>query len=272
MSVSFGPPPRADHVVDADDDDVAFFGANGYVVFDRMTTDAELDWLRSVYDALANLPRSGFPDTVFDPSRPYGTKEYPELGQLIRPERFCPQVVDTAMWKNAKRIATKLLAVPVEKVENWGHLVFKPPHIGRETPWHQDEGYWDPDLSYHAVGGWMPLDDVTIDNGCLWFVPGSHKGEVHHHHHIGDDASVHVLEIRNFEPLGAVPVPMRAGGMSFHHPRTLHYARPNTTGGNRRAWANEFQTAPIKLEVRANRPWIDEGRRAMRERMEVARG
>lgn len=272
MANSFGSPPKVDFVVDVTPRDVEFFERNGYVVFDRITTEDELEWLRRVYDDLAATPRTGFPDAVFDPSRPYGAKDAPELGQLIRPERFVPQVIETAMWKNAKRIATKLLDMPAEKVEYWGHFVFKPAFIGRVTPWHQDEGYWDPDLSYHAVGGWMPLDDATIENGCLWFVPGSHKGRVHRHYHVGDDPSVHVLELRNFEPVGAVPIPLAAGGMSFHHPRTLHYARPNTTGKSRRAWANEFQTAPIKLAVRADRPWIDEGRKAMLERMELARG
>ena len=51
--------------------------------------------------------------------------------------------------------------------------------------------------------------------------------------------------------------------MSFHHPRTLHYAGPNTTGKARRAWANEYQSAPIMLQAPADRPWVIEGRKAM---------
>jgi len=271
MTVQFAPPPKTDFVVDAGPRELAFFAAHGYLVFDRVTTDEELEWLREVYDALTALPRTGFPDMFFDPSRPYGTKEFPDLGQLIRPERFVPRVVETAMWRNAKRIATRLLGVAEEKVENWGHLVLKPPRVGGETPWHQDEAYWEPEKTYHAVGGWMPLDDATIENGCLWFLPGSHEGDVLAHKHLGDDPAVHVLElVREPDLSGAVPVPLKAGGMSFHHPRTLHYARPNTTNGPRRAWANEFQLAPIELAVPADRPWVDEGRRAIRQKMEAA--
>jgi hypothetical protein len=51
--------------------------------------------------------------------------------------------------------------------------------------------------------------------------------------------------------------------MSFHHPRTLHFARANTTDRPRRAWATEYQTAPVQLDQPAHRPWVDEGRQAL---------
>jgi hypothetical protein len=42
----------------------------------------------------------------------------------------------------------------------------------------------------------------------------------------------------------------------------IHYAGPNTTGGDRRAYANEFQLAPIRSPRADERPWLDEGRKA----------
>ena len=43
------------------------------------------------------------------------------------------------------------------------------------TPWHQDESYW-PDLpDKRALSFWFPMQDVNVENGCMWFVPGSHK-------------------------------------------------------------------------------------------------
>jgi ectoine hydroxylase-related dioxygenase (phytanoyl-CoA dioxygenase family) len=176
------------------------------------------------------------------------------------------------MWKNAKRIASKLLGVAPEKIENWGHLMFKPPLRGTVTPWHQDEAYWDPNLSYHAVGAWMPLDEADVDNGCLWFLPGSHRGDIGPHRHGNDDPAVHVLELIDEPDTNpAVAVPLKAGGMSFHHPRTMHYAGPNTTARSRRAWANEYQTAPVRRDVPANRPWVQAGRDALKSRAAAAK-
>jgi len=257
------PRPAAPFDVDITDDDVAFFRTNGYLVADRVTTDEEIDWIAEVYDELYALPRTGLLDSVYDPSRPYGTLDEPELGQLLLPEQRAPELTETTLWFNARKIACRLIDVPVDEVENWGHLVHKPATIGRVTPWHQDEAYWAPEFDYHAVGTWAPLDDVTIENGCLWFVPGSHHGPLHHHRHQDDDPAIHVLVTDEPDTSSAVPIPMRRGGMSFHHPRTLHYARPNSTDRPRRAYANEFQSAPITRRQRAHRPWLDEGQAAM---------
>lgn len=177
-------------------------------------------------------------------------------------------VRDTAMYRNGRQIAAKLLDVREADIEHWGHLIFKPPNFGAATPWHQDEAYWSVDLSYHAVGAWTPLDDTDVDNGCLWFVPGSHKGDVLRHRHLRDDPAVHILEFaEEVDVSTAVPIPLRAGGGSFHHPRTIHGARPNSTDRHRRAWANEYQLVPTKLDVPADRPWVKDGIDAMTERL-----
>jgi hypothetical protein len=268
MSLEFGSPPQTDFVVDICGDETAFFAKNGYLAIPRMTTDDELEWLRGVYDALIGQPRSGFPDKVFDVTRPYGYDDAPRLGQLLFPERFVPQIRQTSMWRNAKRIATRLLAVHEDAVESWGHLLFKVPGEANETPWHQDEAYWDVKLDYHAVGAWMPLDEAGIDNGCLWFLPGSHRRDVLPHRHLDDDPSVHVLELSgDVDVADPVAVPLAAGGMSFHHPRTLHYSRANAGTSIRRAWANEFQTAPVERDAPADRPWVIDGERALAQRL-----
>ncbi len=255
--------------IDVDESDVAFFAENGYLSVARITTDEELEWLRTVYDELVARPRSGYLDGVFDLTRTYGTTDEPKIGQLLFPERSVPAIRDTSMWKNARRIASRLLQVAQSEVESWGHLIFKTPNSREATPWHQDEAYWETDKQYRALGAWMPLDDVSIDNGCMWFLPGSHRGEVLRHRHRGNDPSVHILELDQPCDTGAgVPIPLRAGGMTFHHCRTLHYAGPNNTSGMRRAWANEYQTAPLPRGARADRPWVDAGHKALRESLE----
>ena len=62
--------------------------------------------------------------------------------------------------------------------------------------------------------------------------------------------------------LAAVAVPIPACAATFHHPRMIHYAGPNTTSQPRRAYANEFQLTPVAAEVVPERPWLDEGREA----------
>ena len=256
-------PPPTKFEVDVDDDQVAFFHEHGYLAIERITTDEEVEWLRAIFDEIFSSRRAGFPGAFFDTARPYDAEGDDLFAQALFPEARFPELRETQFVRNGRRIAAKLLGVPEGELQNWGHMLSKPARIGYEAPWHQDEAYWEPHMEYHAVGNWMPLDDADVDNGCLWFVPGSHKGEVLRHKHPNDDPAVHILEL--VEPADtstAIPVPTKAGGASFHHPRTLHYSRPNTTDATRRAYANEFQTAPVSREVAVERPWIDEGRKA----------
>jgi hypothetical protein len=270
--VALGAPPRSDIVVDIGAAEIEFFAANGDLAIERVTSNAEIDWLRGVYDTLMARPRTGLLDEFFDPTRPYGSLTPPRLAQLLAPERFVPEMRETAAWRNAQHIAARLLGAPLADVGFWGHLIFKAPCDGAETPWHQDEAYWDPGLDYHAIASWLPLQDVDVHNGCLWFLPGSHRAGIVDHRHCGGDAAVHLLE--TCAPLDthrAVPVPLARGGMTFHHPRILHFAGGNRSSDYRCAWAHEFQTKPRRRATPAERPWVIEGERALAARLDAVR-
>src|SRR5439155_5073204 len=183
MSASTTGPPASDFEVDATAEDVAFFRANGYLGIERITTDEELAWLGELYDEVFAERRGGFRGGYFDLSRPYDAAGEDLLPQVLFPERRNPELTRTTYVRNARRIAAALLGVEEARLQHWGHMILKPPRRGHETPWHQDEAYWEPDVSYTAVGAWMPLDEASVESGCLHFVPGSHLREVLPHRH-----------------------------------------------------------------------------------------
>ena len=74
------------------------------------------------------------------------------------------------------------------------HATLKPARIGAPAAWRQDEAYWDGDQDYSSLSIWTPLQDVDRVNGCMEFMPGSHRSEVRTHHSIGHDPLVHGLE------------------------------------------------------------------------------
>jgi len=254
------PPARFD--IEPTAEQVAFFAENGYLSVPRITTDEEVEWLGVVYDLLFEEKSGTFKGGYFDLARPYDAEGDDLLPQVLAPEHRFPQLRETVYLRNARRMASALLGVDEAVLHVWGHMILKPARRGHETPWHQDEAYWTSDHSYAAVGAWMPLDDASIESGCLHFVPGSHLGPVLSHHHIGHDPSVHGLEADDADTTSEVAVPIPAGAATFHHPRMIHYAGPNTTAQQRRAYANEFQLAPVPSEVVNERPWLDEGRKA----------
>ena len=63
------------------------------------------------------------------------------------------------------------LSVPLR----WRIRQEKPAGTGARTPWHQDEAYWDPEWQYQNASIWMPLQVATVENGCMHYIPGTHK-------------------------------------------------------------------------------------------------
>ncbi len=106
---------------------------------------------------------------------------------------------------------------------------------GNPTAWHLDNPYWS-FHSRHAISIWVALDDATMQNGCLYFMPGTHSEAVHERN-VGitqelDDLFNKNPEWRDRQP---VPAPMRAGSCSFHNGLTAHGAGANMSPGRRRA-------------------------------------
>jgi len=247
--------------------DVDHFWESGFVSIDRITTDEELAWLGEVYDLIFKGETAAFRSASWDLVRPIESDGADRLPQVIHPELRYPVLKETLLRRNGRRLAAQLMDLDERLLEGWGHMIYKPARIGEPLPWHQDEAYWDPTLVYRALGCWMPLDDATPENGAMKFIPGSHKSEVRQHHHLNDDPTTPALyvDVTPEDEARAVTLPVAAGGAIFHHSRTLHASGPNRSARERRAYANEWQLSPQQARVAADRPWVEESRRAMAE-------
>lgn len=257
-----GPPPPGDLRAEVTAEQVAAFHDQGFVAVGALTTAEELEWLREVFDHLFAERVGGFVGGYFDLSRPYDSDGEDRLPQVLYPSSRVPRLRDTLLFRNARAVARALLGAGDDDVQVWDHMIHKPAHHGEALPWHQDEAYWDTGFAYRAIGCWTPLDDATVDNGCLHFLPGSHRGAVLDHRHIGGDPAVHGLEVDPtvaLDTAAEVAVPVPAGSATFHHCRTLHSSGPNRTDGVRRAYAIEFQDPPRPTDDDSPRPWVAEG-------------
>ncbi|KAG2210355.1 hypothetical protein INT47_003340 [Mucor saturninus] len=109
-------------------------------------------------------------------------------------------------------------------------LIFKQPYIGGLVPDHQDSSflYTDP-LS--AVGFWFALEECTETNGCLWFIPGSHKTTPITKRFIRDPEGSGTKftndEPIKFDPAEYVKIPVEAGTLVLIHGNVIHKSAPN---------------------------------------------
>ncbi|MBT3273440.1 MAG: phytanoyl-CoA dioxygenase family protein, partial [Spirochaetales bacterium] len=107
----------------------------------------------------------------------------------------------------------------------------KPPKIGVDKPWHQDNAYFatkDPD---GVLGTWIALDNSTVENGCMHFIPGGHKAGPLRHRHTHD---CEIVEDR-IHKADAIPVELPPGGIIFFHGNIPHFTPPNSSQTRRRA-------------------------------------
>jgi ectoine hydroxylase-related dioxygenase (phytanoyl-CoA dioxygenase family) len=241
----------ADSTVVLSGEEIAFYHREGYLVLDAIASPEEVEWLREIYDRLfaeRGHAQNGRLDLVGDRGEGSGS-----LPQIIEPSTYAPELLHGRYRADALAIARQLLGPGA--VPRGEHAIFKPAGSGAETPWHQDEAYWDPGQEYDDLSIWIPLQPATIENGCLWFVPGSHRLDVLAHHPIGYDPSVHGLEVSDADVSEAVACPIPAGGCTVHHHRTLHYAGSNRSDVPRRAYALIFGTPPSPRSGGRHFPW-----------------
>ena len=120
--------------------------------------------------------------------------------------------------------------------------------------WHQDEVYI-PTRDRSLCGGWIAMDDATVENGCLWVIPGSHKtGTMYFQEWHGDPRFDCALEAQRFPYSNddAVPVEVKAGSIVFFNGYLLHRSLPNyAETGFRRSLVNHYMSAESLL------PWIN---------------
>ncbi len=207
-----------------------FFRQQGYLFTHAITTQDEVAWMRDVYDEVLRDERA----LKLQYENGVGIDAQGSITQIFLPERQCPRLLETQYITNARRLAADLLGIDLEECRYGGlMLIYKPAAAGRDTPWHQDEIYWEfPTQKCHSLSVWMPLDEVTVDSGCMQFLPGSHQLDVLRYRRPPGEPLV--LD----EPVdlsSAVACPLAPGGATFHHCRTLHHTARNTSARPRRA-------------------------------------
>jgi ectoine hydroxylase-related dioxygenase (phytanoyl-CoA dioxygenase family) len=249
---------------------IDFFHRDGYLVIPAITTPEEVQSLCQLYDHLFSSKAGRDRGDHLDLSSIDDGSEAETLPQILNPAKYAPELADTLFRANAEAIAAQLLGPETRFTGD--HAIRKPPHSGAETPWHQDEAYWAEDLEYNALSIWIPLQEATLENGCMQFVPGSHNQEILPHHSIGHDPRIIGLEVDNVEALTAraVACPIPAGGATIHHSRTLHYTGPNRSAGARRAYILGFGTPARKRQVSRDFYWLKMQRTQWHERVKAA--
>lgn len=115
-------------------------------------------------------------------------------------------------------------------------VIFKPPRIGGEVVCHCDHTFlWTEPQT--VVGFWFALEDATIDNGCMWTIPGEHRnGARTRFRRDGAGTTTDVLDSTPYDLEALVPVEAEAGTCIAFHGCLPHWSAPNTSQKSRLAY------------------------------------
>ena len=228
------------------DEQVRFFHENGYLAGVKLLDEAQVEVLKEelaelisphhpgnelFYEYHSN--ESGNPDTV--------------LFHALGAWRITPGFHDV-LWNPAFVVAASQLLGNVP-VRFWHDQLFgKPARHGGVVSWHQDYSYWTRTQPMAHLTAWTGLDDADVSNGCLYYVPGSHRWGLLDKPELAGDMNgiLDFLTDEQKDQFRPVPIELKKGYAAFHHPLMVHGSYENRSDRPRRAFVlNVFRDGVI---------------------------
>lgn len=199
-------------------------------MLDGVLDAAELErWRSETEDAVARRLQVGGRHNQHEQSDPFYREVFTQALHLTRKHAGLRELVyDPSLAELAARL------VGADGMRLWhDQALIKEPYAN-QTSFHRDTPYWSM-TTRRTVNFWLALDDATLENGCLWYLPGTHKLGDFTHVEIGTGMGDLFKVYPDWRTLRAVPTPVKAGGLVIHNGMVAHGAGANMTPGRRRA-------------------------------------
>jgi len=219
-------------------DQVKWYRQNGFLVVDDFLDAVELKhWQETVMNAVrrrkgVKMPgkelKTGEADGINEDAAYYG-KVFDQLLNLWQTDEGVKALM---MDERIGKMAADLAGVDAIRIWHDQALIKRP--WANPTSWHIDTPFWS-FSDRNAISIWIALDDATLENGCLFFIPGSCHETTFENKGIGKNMDGIFEVYPQFLKTNSVAAPMKAGSCSFHNGLTIHGANANMTSGSRRA-------------------------------------
>ena len=215
-------------------DQISFYRENGYLAGIKLLNEAQLEVLRRELLELTDPAHPGH-HLFYEFNANESADPDQILFHALGAWRVAPGLHDLLWNRVFVSVAEQLLE---EAVRFWHDQIFyKPALHGGVVIWHQDYSYWTRTTPVAHISCWIGLDDSTRENGCLHYVPRSHRWPLLPRASFANhmDAILEFLTPSQRAEFKPVPIELKAGECSFHHPMMVHGSYANATARPRRA-------------------------------------
>jgi ectoine hydroxylase-related dioxygenase (phytanoyl-CoA dioxygenase family) len=217
---------------------IDFYRQNGFIVIDGFLSADELEhWRTVVTRGVEERGGVKFPgqavktgeDDKINPDADYFGNVF---DQIVNLWQTSADVKELMFDERIGRMAGQLAGVSGIRIWHDQTLYKRP--WANPTAWHLDTPFWS-FYSRDALSIWVALDDATLENGCLFFLPGTHREATFENPGITKNMNAIFTMYPQFARIKSMAAPMKAGSCSFHNGLCVHGANANMTPGFRRA-------------------------------------
>ena len=214
------------------------YEANGFLVIEDFLSPEELQhWRKAVTQAVEERAGIKIPGKNIKTGEADGINEDADyfakvFDQLLNLWQTNDDVKELMFDQKIGKMAAQLSGADGIRIWHDQALIKRP--WANPTAWHLDTPFWS-FSDRRAISIWIALDDATLENGCLYFIPGSHKLTGFDKIVIGRNMDGVFDTYPQFKKSNPVAAAMKAGSCSFHNGLTIHGANANMTSGFRRA-------------------------------------
>jgi phytanoyl-CoA hydroxylase len=221
------------------EEEKATFHRQGYVHLAGVLSEDEVVEIEMVYNAFLRreivVEGKDFNDMT---TGEHGTDPSGyAIVNVMLPRRYYPQWQGNIFEQRATSIAEQLCGEGM--MIDFDQLLAKSPNKPDAVfNWHQDQAYWIDSDDRRTATCWLAVEDSTLENGCMQFLPGSHLEPVRPHRPLHEDRSKSHTLLTDLRP-GEVmtPVPIKRGDITVHNEGVLHGSGGNNTNDSyRRAY------------------------------------
>ena len=231
-----------------------FFSENGFLVLENGLSSGEVDELQAEAALICRGGRGEVPGVDSSPFLNLSDEEVMRQYLCIHfPHKVSRLMLEALSHPSITDVLTRVIGPNVKAMQS---MLFIKASGKPGQAWHQDE-FFIPTRDRSLLGAWIALDDATVENGCLWVIPGSHQQGVLWPQHQQRDSRFDCAGEAMFFPYSdddAVPVEVKRGSIVFFNGYLLHRSLPNyAPNGFRRSLVNHYMSAESLL------PWFGAG-------------
>ncbi len=228
---------------------------DGYVVVSGLLTAVELAGISTV---LLRIARGQYPCRGFEPVAQQASDDeaLARVTAVHHPHFAIPQLMEIVRHERIVAVLSRIIGAHLPSawwngsVKCMQSMLFCKPPGALGQAWHQDEAFI-PTRDRSLCGAWVALDDATVENGCLWAVPGAHRAGVIYptRPHDRRDEWDHTQEMFGHDASRATALEVKRGDVVFFNGYLPHMSYRNRSNSYRRVFVSHYMSMQSLL------PW-----------------